>query len=122
MNNILNYETIFAAVLLLCLLIIVLGGFINSIKKFSRRAEKIWSAAVLFLAVSGGGGMATINGLLGDKLDRAHLEHKKSISREKLLRECPDMKTMVCQEKWYRYRADSLNLELEVMNNEKTKL
>lgn len=122
MSNILNYETIFAAGLLLCLLIIVVGGLINSIKKFSRRAEKIWAAVVFFLAVSGGGGMVTINGLLGDKLDRAHLEHKKSISRENLLRECPDMKTILCQQKWYRYRADSLNLELEVMNNEKTKL
>ena len=122
MSNILNYETIFAGGLLLCLLIIVAGGLINSFKKFSRRAEKIWAAVVFFLAASGGGGMATINGLFGDKLDRAHLEHKKSISRENLLHECPDMKTILCQQKWYRYRADSLNLELEVMNNEKTKL
>ena len=122
MSNILNYETIFAAGLLLCLLIFAVGCLIDSIKKFSRRVEKIWSAVVLFLAVGGGGGMATINGLFGDKLDRAHLEHKKSISRENLLHECPDMKTILCQQKWYRYRADSLNLELEVMNNEKTKL
>ena len=122
MANILNYETIFAAGLLLCLAVICLGGLINSIRKFSRRAEKIWSAVVLFLALGGGGGMVTIHGLLGDKLDRAHLEAKKTISRETLLHECPQMNTMVCQQKWYRYRADSLNLELEVMNNEKTKL
>lgn len=122
MSDILNYETIFAGGLLLCLLIIIVGGLVNSIRKFSRRAEKIWSTVVLFLAVCGGGGMATIHGLLGDKLDRAHLEYKKAISRENLLHECPDMKTMLCEQKWYRYRADSLNLELEVMNNEKTKL
>lgn len=122
MTNILNYEMIFAAGLFLSLLLLMLGGLLNTVKKMSIRAEKVWAAVILFLVLSSGGGMATINGLLGDKLDRAHLESKKTISRENLLHECPDMKTMVCQQKWYRYRADSLNLELEVMNNEKTKL
>lgn len=122
MTNILNYETVFAASLFLCFLILVVGGLIDSIRKFSRRAKKIWTAIVFFLAVSGGGGIATIHGLFGDKLDLAILESKKTISRENLLNKCPDMKSMVCQEKWYRYRADSLNLELEVMNNEKTNL
>lgn len=122
MSNILNYEMIFAAGLFLSMLLLMLGGLLNTVKKMSIRAEKVWAAVILFLAVGGGGGMATIYGLLGDKLDRAHLEAKKTISREKLLYECPDMKTMLCQQKWYRYRADSLNLELEVMNNEKTKL
>lgn len=118
MTNILNYEMIFAAGLFLCLLILMLGSLFH----LSGRAEKIWSAVVLFIAVGSGGGMAAIHGVFGDKLDLAHLESKKTTSRVNLLKECPDMKTMVCQEKWYRYRADSLRLELEVMKNEKTKL
>jgi hypothetical protein len=123
MSNILNYEMIFAAGLFLSLLLLMLGGLLNTVKRMSERAEKIWAAVILFLVVSSGGGMATIYGLLGDKLDLAHLEAKKTgISRDRLLAECPDMKTIVCQEKWYRYRADSLKLELKVMDNEKTKL
>lgn len=116
MTDILNYELIFTAGLFLCLLILMLGSLFCR----SGRAEKIWSAVVLFIAVGSGGGMAAIHGVFGDKLDLAHLNAKKTTSRVKLLQECPDMKTMVCQEKWYRYRADSLRLELEVMNNEKT--
>lgn len=122
MTNILNYEMIFAAGLFLSLLLLMLGGLLNTVKKMSIREEKIWSAVVLFLAVGSSVGMATIYGIFGDKLDLAHLESKKTTSRVMLLQECQNMKTMVCQEKWYRYRADSLRLELEVMKNEKTKL